>query len=212
MPTFFIIYLSSWSVACLIALGFMFYYRKELLLLSQDYFKYITQPWKFITFAIAITGMTIIAPYTGDMTWDYFDAIFMSVFTWYSAPWVLGTLYKTILGQEKLAIGYIALCCWLFSASWSYDLYILFKLGHYPITWWSNLELSSVLYICAGLMWNLEYWQKEGMKFGFMRDTWPKPLKYNNLSKIFWFSLPFLILVAALILAFVMPIPFLSLE
>ena len=210
MSLFLIIYLSAWIFACFIAVVLMILQRHQLSLFSLDYIHYISQPWKFITFVIATTGMMVIAPYTGDVTWDYFDAFFMAFFTWYSAPWVLGIIYKTLIGKAKFSVLYIALCCWLFSASWSYDLYILLTSGDYPVTWWSNLALSSVLYVCAGLMWNLEYWQPEGMKFGFMRDSWPVKLEQNKIAKIMWFSLPFMILVAALILSFVMPIPFLS--
>lgn len=210
MDIFFITYILIWSCACFIALWLGYLHHKELVILSRDYFQYITQPWKSITFSIAIVGMTFIAPYTGDPTWDYFDAIFMSVLAWYTAPWVLGVIFKTIVAKESIVCLYIALCCWLFSVSWSYDLYILLRDGVYPNTWWSNMLLSSVLYVCAGLMWNLEYWPKEGMKFGFMRDNWPLTLRHDSFIKIFWFALPFMILVSALILAFVMPIPFLS--
>lgn len=56
----------------------------------------------------------------------------------------------------------------MFSASWSYDLYMYFKLGEYPITWLANIAASSVLYICAGLMWSLDNVPKRGIIFGFM--------------------------------------------
>lgn len=210
METFFIVYTCIWSCACLLAVWLAYQQRTQLNLFTKDYFHYISQPWKSITFAIAITGMTVLAPYTGDPTWDYFDAIFMSVLAWYTAPWVLAVIYKMIIAKARLTHLYIALCCWLFSVSWSYDLYILLRDGMYPNTWWSNLLLSSVLYVSAGLMWNLEYWPKCGMKFGFMRSDWPARLEQDHFIKIVWFALPFMILVAALILAFVIPVPFLS--
>ena len=210
MNSFFIGYMFLWSGACLIALWLGYIHRKDLLLLSRDYLQYVTVPWKLSTFIIAISGMTIIAPYTGDPTWDYFDAFFMSLLTWYTAPWALGTIFKSMQQRKNYSQLYIALCCWLFVVSWSYDLYILLRDGIYPATWWSNLLLSSVLYTCAGLMWNLEYWPKIGMEFGFMRDNWPIKPRQDQFAKIFWFALPFMLLVSVLILAFVIPIPFLS--
>ena len=70
--------------------------------------------------------------------------------------------------------------------------------------------LSSILYVCAGLMWNLEYWPDTGVKFAFMRHDWPRKIPEDNFLRIFLFALPFMILVAALILAFVIPVPGLS--
>lgn len=36
--------------------------------------------WKVVTFLIATIAMTVIAPYTGDPTWDYVDAPLMYSF------------------------------------------------------------------------------------------------------------------------------------
>ncbi|TNF99525.1 MAG: hypothetical protein EP297_05410 [Gammaproteobacteria bacterium] len=168
-------YLGTWLFACFVAvmLGFMF--RCRLTLFTKMYISFITVRWKWISFVIAASGMTVIAPYIGDPTRNYVDALFMSVLTYLTAPWVIGVLYQGIKGKQPLSVIYIAICCWLFSASWSYDLYILLRDGMYPITWWTNLQLSSILYICAGMMWNLEYWPGTGVKFGFMRDEWPTP-------------------------------------
>jgi hypothetical protein len=196
-------YLGAWSFACFIALFLGFMFRCRLLLFTRAYIDFITARWKWVTFVIAVTGMVLVAPYTGDVTWDYFDAFFMSVLTYFTAPWVIGVLYQGIRGKQSPAVIYIAVCCWLFSASWSYDLYILLRDGMYPNTWWSNLQLSSILYLCAGLMWNLEYWPDKGVKFGFMRDDWPNPAAQDHFIRIFWYALPFMILVSVLIMAFV---------
>ena len=210
MNSFFAIYLSLWVFACILALGMAYHLRAVIDITGSSYQRYLFMPWKWVSFAIAATGMTVVAPYTGDPTWDYIDALFMSIFTFLTAPWAIGTLYLWMTGKRSAGLAYIALCCWLFSASWSYDLYILIRDGEYPHTWWSNLMLSSVLYICAGLMWNLEYQTRSGVIFGFMRSNWPAPVAEDQFIRIFWFALPFMILVAALILAFVIPVPGLS--
>lgn len=210
MNSFFTIYLSLWIFACIIALGMAYHLRAVIDITGQSYRRYLFMPWKWVSFTIATIGMTVIAPYTGDPTWDYIDALFMSILTFLTAPWSVGMLYLWMTGRRPATLAYIALCCWLFSASWSYDLYILIRDGEYPHTWWSNLLLSSVLYACAGLMWNLEYQTRTGVIFGFMREDWPAPTAEDQFIRIFWFALPFMILVAALILAFVIPVPGLS--
>jgi hypothetical protein len=105
---------------------------------------------------------------------------------------------------------YIALICLLFSASWSYDLYILLRDGEYPHMWLSNLVLSGIMYVLAGMMWNLEYRKGRGVSFSFTRDDWPARLENDDFMRLFWFALPFMIFVAVLIISFVVPVPGLS--
>ena len=45
--------------------------------------------------------------------------------------------------------------------------------GRYPETWFANLFASSVIYLCAGMFWNLEYRPRRGVIFSFMREGWP---------------------------------------
>ena len=48
-----------------------------------------------MTFVVATAGITLIAPYSGDPTWDYVDSVFMSVLAFATAPWVVGRLTGT---------------------------------------------------------------------------------------------------------------------
>lgn len=66
---------------------------------------------------------------TSDPTWDYVDAAFMSVLAFATAPWALGTLYGAVRGRATPEQIYVAVCVWLFSVSWSYDLYLLCRDG-----------------------------------------------------------------------------------
>jgi hypothetical protein len=75
----------------------------------------------------------------------------MSVLAFTTAPWVVGTLYLGVQRRVSWAHVYIAICLWLFSASWSYDLYLVIRDGAYPNTWLANLFASSVLYMRWGL-------------------------------------------------------------
>jgi hypothetical protein len=155
-----------------------------------------------ITFLIATAGMTVVAPYTDDPTWDYFDAMFMSLFAFLTAPWVVGTIYKVIKKKLPLKQTYVAVCIWMFSASWSYDLYLLFRDGHYPATWLVNISASSILYISAGFFWNLDWKSEKGVFFSFSENDWPMPSYRTIFPKIFWFTLPFIALITLVILIF----------
>lgn len=205
MSIFFKIYMIAWGLACLLSVILYLREREAYSITKSSYWRFICRPWKLVTFFVATTGMTVIAPYTGDPTWDYCDALFMAVLTFLSAPWAVGTLYKAISRQLPWRQGYVAVCLWMFSASWSYDLYLVCRDGYYPATWDANILLSSILYVSAGLLWNLEWRPKRGVIFGFLEGDWPNPSAHGSFSKILWFALPFMILVAILVVSFVLP-------
>lgn len=146
--------------------------------------------------------MVVVAPYTGDPTWDYVDAGFMSLFTFLSAPWAVGTLYKVFARKLPIKHGFIAFCVWMFSASWSYDFYLLIRDGHYPITWLPNIFASSVLYISAGLLWSLDLQKGKGIILSFREEDWPSPSTGKAFMKILWFALPFMAIAAGIVLYF----------
>jgi hypothetical protein len=202
MTKFFIVYTLSWGIACLAAIFLMFRHQRVIELFQSRYWRFLLQDWKIATFLLAAAGLIVIAPYTGDHTWDYVDASFMSILTFATAPWAVGTLYLAIRRKAMAAKVYVAICVWMFSASWSYDLYLILRVGAYPDTWLPNIFASSVLYFCAGLLWNLEWEEGRGVIFGFMEPGWPKVTDNRVFRKIVWFALPFMILAAALITAF----------
>ena len=173
-PPFLQAYLVVWILACIVAVVLMVRYRHQLTLLSQTYRKQLFQKWKIVTFLLAITGVTVIAPYTGDPTWDYVDAIFMSVLTFYTAPWSVGVLFRFVRYKKSWLDLYIAVSVWMFSASWSYDGYLIIRDGMYPMTWFSNIFASSVLYCSAGLLWSLEWRHLTALQTGY---TYKRDLK-----------------------------------
>jgi hypothetical protein len=178
--------------------------RKTLILFTPQYREYMSSKWKLLTFAVAALSMIIMAPYTGDPTWDYFDAAFMSILTFLTAPWAVGTLYLALKGQAKVSHAYIAVCVWMFSVSWAYDVYILLKFGYYPPTWLPNIVLSSILYFAAGLMWNLQRKEGRGVVFGFMEVGWPDTRYELGFLSVFWFAMPIMILVSFMIAPFLL--------
>ena len=202
MKAFFPVYIACWTCICFIAAVLYIKDKRAYALSHANYWRFLFVHWKVITFLIAAAGLTVIAPHTGDATWDYFDALFMSVLTFFTAPWSIGAIYKVLKKELALKQGFVAICVWMFSASWSYDLYILIRDGEYPITWFANIFASSILYILAGLLWNLEYRPERGIIFAFMEKDWPNPQIDAAFAKILWFALPIMVLVAVLILGF----------
>jgi len=101
-------------------------------------------------------------------------------------------LERVQLVLEDLHPTYIAICVWMFSASWSYDLYLVLRDGSYPTTWFPNIFASSVLYLSAGLLWSLENVEGRGVIFGFMDPSWPLVSKSGKFTRIVWYALPFM--------------------
>lgn len=194
--------MAAWSSALLVAGVFVARSRTDFPITDKDYWRYLLQPWKVVTFLLAGTGITVIAPYTGDPTWDYFDAAMMAVLTYATAPWAVGTLYRAAREKRHAKQAYVALCLWLFSASWCYDLYLVFRDGRYPDTWAANMVASSILYLLAGMLWNLEWRAGRGVTFGFLEPDWPNPAHAGAFGKLVWYALPVMLLAGGLIAPF----------
>jgi hypothetical protein len=200
---FFAVYLASWSACCVLAVILFLHTRQAYALTHPSYWRFLSVRWKGGTFVIATAGLTVIAPYTGDPTWDYVDAGFMAVLTFLTAPWAIGVFYKVLRRELPLRQAYVAGCAWLFSASWSYDAYLLIRDGHLPLTWFDNLVASALLYILAGLLWNLEWQPSRGLIFAFMDRGWPSPPQGAQFGRVAWVALPIMLLVTTAILSFV---------
>jgi len=173
MEPFYKAYIASWSAASITAILLYLRRPRRFAITTQPYWVFLSEPWKVVTFALGAALITLIAPYTGDPTWDHVDGFFMSVLCYTMAPWVVATLFYTVRRKARLDEVYVAVCAWLFSASWSYDMYLVWRDGDYPVTWFANLFASSVIFISAGLFWNLEYRAGRGVIFSFMRESWP---------------------------------------
>jgi hypothetical protein len=202
MAPVFKFYIFCWSAACLVALFLFIKGWRSFAISRVEYWRFILKPWRATTFVIASSGMIVIAPFTGDPTWDYYDAFFMAVLTYLTAPWAIGAIYNVAKRKLNALQAFVAFCVWMFSASWSYDLYLILRDGDYPITWLSNIFASSVLYISAGLFWSLDWIQGRGVTFAFLENNWPYSTSDTAFSKIVLYMLPFMALVAFLILYF----------
>jgi hypothetical protein len=187
--------------ACLVAAVLVLRAPRSFAFTGRAYFAFLALPWKLATAGIGLAFFVLVAPYTGDPTWDRVDAGFMSGLTFLTAPWSVGALYRVARRRLPLRQGLVAGCLWLLSASWSYDLYILLRDGHHPPTWAYNLIASSVLYGSAGLLWNLEWREGRGVVFGFMQDDWPRPVA-GRVARVLGHGLLFMLLVAGMMLPF----------
>ena len=170
---------------------------------KKDYLNFITKPWKLITFIIAFISFNLIGPFSGDPTWDLYTSSVMSLLTYLSAPWSVGVFYKFLKKKTDKVTVFIAFTALMFSASWCYDWYLVLRQGSYPETWFANILLSSIVYIAAGLYWNIEYRSNKGITLAFAHDDWIKAEDVDySFRKIWWVIAITTLPVAILFLSF----------
>lgn len=201
------VYMACWGLACAVALVLGVRDRRRLAIGDVLYWKGLARGWKLATFAVALMGIVGIAPRSGDPTWDYWDAAFMAILTYLTAPWTLGVVVRSLrrsLGPRRpRAIEvFVASCAWLFSASFSYDLYLFFRDGAYPHTWSSNLVASSGLYAAGGAMWSLRWTREGGTTFAFLVPEWPQSTTDGGVRGLVPFAVVFMLLVVVLLAPF----------
>ncbi len=76
--------------------------------------------------------------------------------------------------------------------------------GRYPPTWLSNLLVSSVLYVLAGLFWNLECIPGRGVVFAFMEEKWPGAETRSSFARVADLATLCMVLVGLLIGYFIL--------
>lgn len=203
MPWPFRVYMAAWCAATLVGVGLALRRRRELSLFGAAYRRGLARPWKLASFALATGFFVVIAPVSGDPTWDAVDAALMSVLTYLSAPWAVGTLYRALRKRASASQIYVALVAWMFSASWCYDGWLVIRDGRYPPTWAANILASSILYLCAGLFWSVVHAPGRGVVFSFMLDEWPARQEATS-GRALWVAAVFALLVAAMMSPFVL--------
>jgi hypothetical protein len=131
-------YIMGWGIACAAAAVLAIAKRDAIRETLHGYSVFLRKPWKLGTFLMAVSTMIFMAPWTGDPTWDWFDAGFMGLFTFLSAPWSIAMIWQVPTKREPVWLLYVVACVWMFSASWSYDLYIYLKDDLSRIPWPSH--------------------------------------------------------------------------
>lgn len=200
MTLSFQLYMSTWLFLSGVAVGIISRNPRRYGF-CMAYATYLFAPWKVAIFAPAFVFVTFAGQFSLDDTWDVINGAGMSILTFLTAPWAIGTLFKAHQAHVTKHQIFVAIITMMFSSSWFYDGWLVIRDGYYPSTWLPNLLLSPVLYLAAGLLWNLEIDNNRKASFGFFRANWPdtalQPINYS----LFWKAAPF-IAVAAFILVF----------
>jgi hypothetical protein len=184
-------YLAGCLCVLLLGIAVAVRHRRSLSLFSDGYRRFLATPWRVATFVLGTFALAVIAPYTGDPTWDYGLAVVMATLTFATGPWSLGCLYRAARGREGAAVIFVAVVCWLTAASWSYDLYVLLRQHVYPPSAAANLFASSVLFVTAGLFWNLDWRPGRGVTFAFLESDWPTGGKGGAFGHLAGYALAF---------------------
>jgi hypothetical protein len=190
-------YLAGWLIAFGAAVALAVRHRGRVGLFERAYRDFLLVRWRLVTFAVALVALVVVAPYTGDPTWDYYDAAFMAALTYATAPWSLGCMVRAVSGRGRRdpVELYVAACAWLFSTSWSYDLYILLRDGDYPPGWVANIGASAILYASGALFWSLEWRAGRGVTFTFLEPVWPSAGSGAPFTRILGYAAAFMALV-----------------
>jgi hypothetical protein len=154
-------------------------------------------------FVPALVLVTFAGRFTDDESWDVVTGSGMSILTFLTAPWSLGLCYQILKGKRSWRYVVVAVALCLFSSSWFYDGYLLWRDGRYTPRWWSNLLLSPIIYASAGLLWNLEAKPAGGVRLSFARSDWPQPPLDRRFRPLLPVALPLILLAAFVLVAFV---------
>jgi hypothetical protein len=206
---FFVEYIAMWASFCLLAVLILLWDRKRLVPEWREYWRFLTVPWKLCLFVPAFFFVTFAGRLTDDETWDWVTGSGMAILTFLTAPWVVGLIYQVFAGRRPVRYLVVALALLLFSSSWFYDGYLLWRDGVYTPRWAGNLMLSPFIYVAAGLLWNLEakeskgFHNDSGFRLSFVRADWPKRPMDTRFGPLVFVSIPFILIAAFVLVAFV---------
>jgi hypothetical protein len=153
---FFANYMAMWTAVCLVAAAILVWDRRRLVPEWRGYLRFLAVPWKLCLFVPALLFVTFAGRFTNDETWDVVTGAGMAILTFLTAPWAIGLIYQVLVGRRPVRYLIVAIALLLFSSSWFYDGYLLWRDGVYTRRWLGNLMLSPFIYLAAGLLWNLE--------------------------------------------------------
>lgn len=182
MTTFLWIYLAGWIAFCVAAAAIAI---RTVRIRPREAWRFLTVPWKLVVFVPAIVFVGLAGRFTDDETWDAGTGFGMSILTVATAWWSVGTAARVVRKMAPASHLLVAIAVTLFASSWSYDGYLLLRDGAYTARWQGNLMLSPTIYLCAGLVQNLEM-QAGRLGFAFTRASWPKLPSDRASSRLSW--------------------------
>jgi hypothetical protein len=165
MTPFLVRYVMCWSLFCIGAAVL----ATRLSLEPLENLRFLLVPWKVAVFVPAIVFVTFAGRYTDDETWDVVTGFGMSALTVLTSAWAVGTTWKVFTGERPWYSLFVVVAVALFASSWFYDGWLLLRDGAYTHRWLGNLMLSPIIYVCAGLLLNVE---RHGL--AFTRTDWPR--------------------------------------
>jgi hypothetical protein len=206
---FFVRYIAIWISFCVVAIFILMRDWKRLLPMWREYLSFLFVPWKLCLFVPAFLFVTFVGRYTNDETWDLVTGSGMATLTFLTAPWSIGLVYQVLVGRRPLRYLVVAMALLLFSSSWFYDSYLLWRDGFYTPRWAGNLMLSPFIYVAAGMLWNLEAKDsgdfRDGREFcfSFVRADWPSRPADTRFGPLVLVSIPLIVIAAFVLVAFV---------
>jgi len=202
-PAFVVVYVACWVTFCLLAATILMIDRHRLQPEWRSYLRFLSAPWKIALFVPALLFVTFAGRYTDDETWNVVTGSGMSILTFLTAPWSLGLIFQVLVGRRPWRYLLVAAALILFSSSWFYDGYLLWRDGIYTPRWLGNLMLSPIIYVAAGLLWNLEARGRFGFRLSFVRPDWPSPPEDRRFLPLMVVSIPLILIAAFVLVAFV---------
>jgi hypothetical protein len=199
MSPFVVRYLVGWLAYCAVALLLAIRGARPR---AAETLTFLREPWKVLIFLPGIVFVTFAGHFTDDETWDVVSGGGMSVLTVLTAWWSVGTAARVVRKLAPPSHLVVALALTLFSSSWFYDGYLLLRDGAYTQRWIGNLMLSPTIYICAGLIANLEL-RGGKLALAFTRSDWPKPVRNTATWPLLVASIPLVALATYFLVGFV---------
>jgi hypothetical protein len=196
-------YVLGWTIFSWIAVCIIVGDRKRLTAELPAYLRFLFIPWKLSLFVPALLFVTFAGRYTDDETWDVISGGGMSFLTFLTAPGAAGLVWQVLNGRRAWRYLWVASALCLFSSSWFYDGYLLFRDGTYTHRWLGNLMLSPIIYWAAGLLWNLEAKPGGWWRLGFVREDWPEPPDDRRIGPLLIPAIPLILIAAFVLVAFV---------
>lgn len=206
MNIYFQVYIFCWIILTFVWMILLIKNRNNIIIFQKKYFVFLFKKWKIFLFLLAVGLFSYISSLWFDPTWDIPETIIMSLLTFYTSVFSVGTLYRFYRNIEKDYIKlYIAFIFIFFSSSWFYDAYaIIFLTWYSPLMWISNLFISPFLYMFWWLTWSLDYTKKTGVIFVFTQKEWIDfQWEKWNFWKILLWSLPMIITIACIFWYFI---------
>jgi hypothetical protein len=105
---------------------------------------------RLATFGVGTAALCVLSRFAGDPAWDIPCSLLMATACYLTAP----TVVRELLVRRRVTARSIVL--WYASVGVTFDLYQLARTGQYHFDWMlGNLAGSTVLYVLAGLIWNV---------------------------------------------------------